>query len=334
MTRRERIIQAIRHRETDFVPYQVDLTRQAHERLVEYTGDPGYIDRIGNHIIGTGYANKVEVEPGSGYWRDLFGIIWNKNGADKDIGVVDNLVLPEPTLDNFTFPEIDNELMKHNCEMALESAGDKFRVFSIGFSMFERAWTLRGMENVLMDMVAEPDFMDALLDAIRDWNLKVLDKALEYPFDGFMFGDDWGQQKGLIMGPTYWRRFIKPRVARMYDKAKQNGKFVLQHSCGDINELFPDLIEIGLDVYQTFQPEIYDIKAVKREYGSDLTFWGGISTQRVLPWVTPDEVRKVTREMIEVMGVGGGYIAGPTHAVPGDVPPENIVAMVEEFGEQ
>ncbi len=109
---------------------------------------------------------------------------------------------------------------------------------------------------------------------------------------------------------------------------------MLQHSCGDIHELMPDLIEIGLDVYQTFQPEIYDVKAVKREFGNDLTFWGGISTQRVLPWVSPEEVKRVAREMIATDGVGGGYIAAPTHAIPGDVPPENIVALIEAFQDQ
>ncbi|MGC8863654.1 MAG: uroporphyrinogen decarboxylase family protein, partial [Armatimonadota bacterium] len=136
------------------------------------------------------------------------------------------------------------------------------------------------------------------------------------------------------MGAPHWREFIKPRIKRVYERAKSAGRFVMQHSCGDIYELLPDLIEIGLDVYQTFQPEIYDVKTVKREFGRDLTFWGGISTQAVLPWVTPDEVKRVAREMIAAVGAGGGYIAAPTHAIPGDVPPENIVALVEAFQSQ
>lgn len=202
---------------------------------------------------------------------------------------------------------------------------------NIGFSMFERAWSLRGMENLLMDMIDEPEFVDELLDTIADYNIKIIDIALEYDIDGVMFGDDWGQQCGLIMGPNYWRRFIKPRVARMYQRAKRKGKFILQHSCGDIYEIFPDLIEIGLDVYQTFQPEIYDIKSIKIQFGSQLTFWGGISTQKLLPYATPDEVRRVTKNTLEIMKQGGGYIAAPTHCIPGDVPPENVLAMLEVF---
>jgi len=190
------------------------------------------------------------------------------------------------------------------------------------------------MEDLLADMIQEPAFVDALLDAICDHNLKVMDIALEYPLDGFYFGDDWGQQKGLIMGPALWRRFIRPRLARMYAHAKEKGLKVFQHSCGDIHDVFPDLIEIGLDVYQTFQPEIYDIRSVKKEFGRDLSFFGGISTQRLLPFGTPEEIRAKTREILSVMRPGGGYILSPTHAVPGDVPPENIMAMLDVFKHQ
>lgn len=120
----------------------------------------------------------------------------------------------------------------------------------------------------------------------------------------------------------------------MYARVKSKGKIISQHSCGDISEIFPDLIEIGLDIYQTFQPEIYDLKKTKKEYGSYLTFWGGISTLRLLPFATPEEVKRKVTETIGIMGVNGGYIAAPTHAVPGDVPPENIAAMIEVFQNQ
>lgn len=322
-------MEAIAHREADIVPYQIGLTTQAYDRLIAHVGDPGYVERIGNHIVNVHYdAEFEELGPGSGYWRDQFGVVWNRTGADKDIGVLEGLVLPEPSLGSYRFPELDEARIRRKSEQALENAGDKCVLAAIGFSLFERAWTLRGMENLLADMVAEPGFVGELLDRICEYNLRIIDIALEYPFDGFHFGDDWGQQRGLIMGPKHWRTHIKPRVARMFERAKRAGKFVSLHCCGDIHELFPDLIEIGLDVYQTFQPEIYDVRAVKREYGKALTFWGGISTQRVLPWVTPDEVKRVAREMMQVMGKGGGYIAAPTHAVPGDVPPENLVALV------
>jgi uroporphyrinogen decarboxylase len=229
---------------------------------------------------------------------------------------------------------VPEEILRKKFETLMNNGSDTFKYGSIGFSMFERAWTLRGMENLLTDMILEPDFVDELLDRICDYNMKIVDIGLEYDIDGFYFGDDWGQQSGLIMGPKHWRRFIKPRMARMYEKVRNSGKFVLQHSCGDIHEIFPDLIEIGLNAYQTFQPEIYNIDEIKKVYGSNLTFWGGISTQKLLPFGTPGEVKKETVRIMKILGQNGGYIAAPTHAVPGDVPVENMLMLIEIFQNQ
>lgn len=331
MTKRERVLDAIGHKETDIVPHHIDLTTEAMEKLLAFTGDDGYFSKIGNHISGASYGNWEETSPG--FWKDYFGVVWNRT-SDKDIGVVEEYLLPEPAMNGLKMPVINEAALRAACEYCLKHAGDTSSIFFIGFSMFERAWTLRGMENLLIDMLTEQDFVHELLDAICEHNLGILDIVLDYPFDGQYFGDDWGQQRGTIMGPEHWRTFIKPRMARMYAKAKSKGRYIVQHSCGDIHEIFPDLIEIGLDVYQTFQPEIYDFAAVKREFGNDLAFWGGISTQRDLPYVTPDEVKRITRETIAVMGKGGGYIAAPTHAVPGDVPPENLVALIEALNNQ
>lgn len=335
MTRRERVIAAVNHKNMDFVPYEISFTQQEYDKVVAYLGDPDYINKIGNHISSAYYDGYLtEITKGMEYWKDDFGVVWNRNGADKDIGVIDGFVIKEPDAKSYKFPELNEKRLRRDYETLMNTAGDTFRFGSIGFSMFERAWTLRGMENLLMDMLTEPEFVDELLDAITEYNLRVIDIALEYDIDGFHFGDDWGQQKGLIMGPKHWRRFIKPRMARMYEQVKSKGKIISQHSCGDIHEILTDLIEIGLDIYQTFQPEIYDIRKVKKEFGSQLTFWGGISTQRLLPFAAPDEIKRVTREIIQVMGENGGYIAAPTHAIPGDVPPENVVAMVEVLQNQ
>jgi len=197
--------------------------------------------------------------------------------------------------------------------------------------MFERSWSLMGMENVLMSMLTCPEALEQLYDDICNHFLELVHIALEYDIDGIYFGDDWGQQKGLIMGPDHWRRFIKPRMARLYEPVKQKGKYVMQHSCGDCSEIFPDLIEIGLDCYQTFQPEVYDIHEMKTLYGEKLTFWGGVSTQQALPTMTPAEVKQEVVRIITALRTNGGLIIAPTHAIPFDVPPENILAMADAF---
>lgn len=200
--------------------------------------------------------------------------------------------------------------------------------------MFERSWSLMGMENVLMSMVACPEELEAFYDKICDYFCHLVDIALEYNIDGVYFGDDWGQQKGLIMGHAHWRRFIKPRMARLYARVKAKGKYVVQHSCGDCYEILPDLIEIGLDCYQTFQPEIYDIETIKKQYGDRLTFWGGVSTQRCLPYATPEGVQQEARRVMQALRKGGGLIIAPTHSLAFDVPPENIMALVQMFQSQ
>jgi uroporphyrinogen decarboxylase len=351
MTKRERVIGALRHERTDIIPYVVGFTETEHDKYAAYVGDAGFVAKIGNHADGSYYSGFTPGISGAvagkpDHIADDFGVVWNRS-VDKDIGVIESAVLPEPALAAFTPPRIDEGALRRDYErLAVRSTADSISVTacaptayvftygSLGFSMFERAWTLRGMENFLTDMLAEPAFAHGLLDAICDFNMRIVEIGLSYDVDGFYFGDDWGQQKGLIMGPALWREFIKPRMAKMYAAVKSKGKFVIQHSCGDVSDIFGDLIDIGLDCYQTFQPEIYDIRAVKREYGRDLSFWGGISTQRLLPFATPAEVRAKTIEIMRIMGDGGGYIAAPTHAIPGDVPPENVEAMLDVFQNQ
>jgi len=338
MTKKERVLLALRHQQTDIVPYNISFTHQEYKKVADYLGDPDFINKINNHLCGAtfdGYVTELPHKPG--YFMDDFGVVWNRTGPDKDIGVPDNLILHEPSMKNYKFPEVPKEKLLKEYEYVLKEGrkNEQFVFAGIGFSMFERAWTLRGMENLLTDMLLEPAFVEELLDSICDFNIQIIDLALSYgEFDGFYFGDDWGQQRGLIMGPELWRKFIKPRMKRMYERVKSKGKFVIQHSCGDIHEIFPDLIEIGLDVYQTFQPEIYDIESIKREYGRYLTFWGGISTQRLLPFATPEEIKRKTIETIRILGKDGGYIAAPTHAIPGDVPPQNVEALIEVLQNQ
>ena len=135
------------------------------------------------------------------------------------------------------------------------------------------------------------------------------------------------------MGPKLWEEFLKPRLARQYGAAKAAGKFVTIHSCGMVQEVFPQLIEIGLDCFNPFQPEVMDPYEMKRLYGDRLSFWGGVSTQKLLPYGTVDEVRAEVRRLIAEVGRDGGYICAPAHGIPGDAKPENIMAMIETVNE-
>ena len=335
MTNRERVIRSLQHKESDIIPFDIDFTQQEREIMAAYTGDDDFEGKLGRHMYHKIYSGRpVEIDGKPEFYRDDFGVIWNRTGVDKDIGVIESPCIPDLEDRTYVVPSLDEErLRKDFVEISIQK-GDNFSIAGIGFSLFERAWSLCGMEETLMGMVCSPVELERLLDDITDRNIQLLDIALEYDVDGIYFGDDWGQQKGLIMGVDHWRRFLKPRIRRMYAHVKKKGKFILQHSCGDIQEIYPDLIDMGLDCHQTFQPEIYDIAKIKKEFGQDLSFWGGISTQQLLPNGTPEQVRNETIRIMRTMGVNGGYIAAPTHSVPCDVPPENILAMMDVFHHQ
>lgn len=334
MTPRERVYKAINFEETDLVPYQVNFTAGAYQRLADYYGSPGFEAELGNHLAIISHRNLArwdEVEPG--HFRDEWGVVWNRT-IDKDIGVVENRVLAEPSLSEFAVPDMESPRVFEFYPQWIDNNRDRFRISSIGFSLFERAWALRGMDCILMDMIEHPDFVHELFDRITEFNLAQVDEACKYDIDGFQFGDDWGSQTGLIMGPDLWREFIKPRIRRLYQRVHDAGKYVIIHSCGDVKVVLPDLVECGLNVFNPFQPEVMDILETKQRYYEQLSFYGGISVQHLLPHGTPDEVRAETRRLLKELGKGGGYIASPSHAVPPDVPPENLAAMIEVLKNQ
>jgi uroporphyrinogen decarboxylase len=330
LTRKERVLAAVRHEATDEVPWNIELTSDLKARAADAAGvDPAEFDEwAGNHCAKISYnIGGGEIRPG--YFEDEFGVVWDRTGIDKDIGVVEEYLIRETALDSYDFPDPPVEAVKEATEKGLSAAGDRCVFGKIGMTYFERAWSLCGMENLMMQFLLDPDFVEALFGRILDYNMEIIRAACEYDIDGFYFGDDYGQQTGMLMSPEVWRRFIKPGLAEMIGYVKERGKITALHSCGDITPILPDLIEIGLDIYQTVQPEIYDLPKLAMEFGDDLTFWGGISTQKDLPFEDPEGVRRIARETIAVLSDNGGYILSPTHRIPGDVPVENVLALIE-----
>ena len=333
MTNKERVMASLKHQQPDRTPYCIGFTQKAWQAMVAFYGNDGFNTKIDNAVHGVG-ANPgprcQELSPTLS--QDEFGVQWDRS-IDRDIGVVSNCLLPERNLDMYEFPNPRNPAKFAGFAEQIAAGKGKFVQFGIGFSLFERAWTLRGMENLFMDMIEAPAFVDELLDAICDYNVALAQQAVAFDIDAIHFGDDWGSQRGTLMSRRMWERFIMPRIARMYAVGKNARKFVTIHSCGKVQELFPDLINIGLDCFNPFQPEVMNPYRMKRQFGDRLSFWGGISTQKLLPYGTPSQVRKEVKRLNATVGKDGGYILAPAHGIPGDAKPENIMAMIDAANE-
>ena len=332
MTKRDVIRTVLEGKRPPYVPWSFSFTLEAKEKLIRHYGTQDLDAVLHNHLLGLGNPIGFFDDLGNHRFRDVFGVIWDRT-VDRDIGIVEKTVLPEPTLRGYQFPDPLDPRFFADIPERIARYGDCFRVFEIGFSLYERAWTMCGWENLMLDFYDHPAFVRELLNTIADYNIAQARKAMEYDIDAVYFGDDWGQQRGLQMGPRIWHEFIYPVLKRMYGAVREAGKYVFIHSCGDVDELFDDLIVIGLNCFNPFQPEVMDVASLLQRYRGKLTFYGGLSTQRTLPYGTPEDVRRETRRLLE-LGREGSYILAPAHDVEGDVPLENMLAFIEEAHRQ
>ncbi|MBD3317350.1 MAG: hypothetical protein GF344_16300 [Chitinivibrionales bacterium] len=224
-------------------------------------------------------------------------------------------------------------------DRALEYRRSGYAVFlkSVCAGLLEMAIRLRGMENCLMDLLANPDDMALLLDHILKVKMDYWETALDEladVVDVIAEGDDFGTQHSQLISPDTFRNLIKPRQSELISlmRSKAPEAKIFFHSCGNIRPLLPEFIEMGIDIINPvhISAEGMEPKQLKKDFGADITFWGGgIDTQETLPHGTPRDVRDEVRRNIESLAPGGGFVFNTIHNVQADVPPENITAMFE-----
>jgi len=222
----------------------------------------------------------------------------------------------------------------------LKENTDKALMIVCGCNLFEWGTFLRRMDNFLMDIYTEPDEVEKLLDALMERHLASLEKvcaAVGDVVDILRFGDDLGMNTGMFMSREKYQELFKPRHTKLneYVHSHSNMKTFL-HSCGSLYPIMPDLIEAGYDILNPVQTTARDMDpaTLKREFGRDITFWGGgCNTQTVLNRGTPEQVYDHTRRMLEIFMKDGGYVFNQEHNILPDVPPENIVAMYKAVSE-
>jgi hypothetical protein len=211
---------------------------------------------------------------------------------------------------------------------------DRFVAGCHFFCFYERLWTIRGMEALLLDMALCPDRVAKLADAIRDYHIKVIRGFAATGCDAFYTSDDLGTQAGLFFSPRTFQELLKPRYADLVDEAHGHGMQFWLHSCGDVTEIVEDLIEIGVEVLHPIQPFAMDPKATAERYGRRMTFMAGIDVQRLLPYGTAEEVVAGTREFVETFArPEGGFVPSMSNVVHTDVSLENLQAFLKTIYE-
>jgi uroporphyrinogen decarboxylase len=334
ITHKERVIAQINHRETDFIPYTIRFDIGVEDRLDAYYGSSAWRSLIDSAIYRmSGPRLSILEEATSDTYADPYGTLWR---LDLRPFHLEEPALKEPSLKGYQFPDVDTLFApnwKQRVLQDIEQHKNHFVVIGFGFGLWERAWALRGFDNALMDTAAEPAFFEELIEQIANHQLQIVERLLELPVDGIMFSDDWGYQRGVLIGPERWRKIMKPRLAKMYARVHQAGKYTLSHCCGSVVEILPDIIEIGLDVLESIQPEAkgMDPYALKRQFGARIAFWGGLGSQTIIPFGKPDEIRAEINKLCREMSEGGGYILAPAKPLLPETPTENAAAVIESF---
>lgn len=337
MKPRDYVLAQIHHHETHPVPYSLAFDDGTDTMLDDYYGSPAWRERLIPYMVNVGGVDTIQHEPVDDiHERDAFGGLWR---LDRRPWHLERPPLQEPSFDNYDFPTPDrflNTTLKQSARKVMEAHPDSFSIVGAGWGLFELSWRIRGFENALMDAIVEPDFYAELLDRLTELFLAHVEQCTDVPADAIMFGDDWGDQRGVILGPERWRKFIKPRWARVYEAVHAQGKLVISHCCGSIADIMPDIIEIGLDVLESVQPEAAGMNPyqLKKKWGDKITFYGGLGSQSTIQFGTPQDIHDEVKRLCQEMGRGGGYILHPAKAIQPGTPVENAVAVFEAFTTQ
>ena len=350
MKSRERLLMALDHREPDRVPVDLWFTSEVEDRLsAEHRGLRGVELRValGHDLLMTGSPNigaSYELPGTPDEYVCEWGVRWKwitNPAGGRYTETVGHPLAGERDLGAYRMPDPLGPSMQRIYQEArdlVERYGHTHAIFgSLYQTIFEAAWLLRGMENLLMDMATNKDFAHELFERLTEYSLVAGRELIAQGIDVLWLGDDFGTQQAMLISPRMWREFIKPRYARLIEAYKaQNPDLKIAYHCdGYFEPIIPELIEIGLDALNPVQPLAMDPAEAKRKYGDRLSFWGTVDTQHTFPFGTPQDVEDEVRKRLRTVAPGGGLILCSSHRVQPDVPLENIQAFyraTREYG--
>jgi uroporphyrinogen decarboxylase len=357
----------LNHREADKVPvdfggWQSGISYESYEPLKDYLGltentrleeavqglawvDEAVLDRF---EVDTRYIfpnNEVDDEyrqKGSHGFTDAWGIEWFRPESSHYYDISRSPLAEAETKDLARYPWPTGKMFFDQEEVRKHLQplkGSDCALFTCLAGVFEQATYIRGMARFYMDIYDDTGFFEALMDRVLEAELDIYGDFFEIVgehLDVVQIWGDLGSQQGPLISPAHYQKYVMDREAALVEFVKKHtGARVALHSCGSVHEFIPDIIETGYEVLNPIQTNAAGMDPVrlKKEFGSDIVFWGGVDTQRVLPFGTEDEVRDEVRRLIEILAPGGGYILAPCHNIQANTPPENIAMLFNAAGE-
>jgi uroporphyrinogen decarboxylase len=364
MNSRERVLTALEHRQPDRPPRDLGSTTatgihpQAYEALRRYLGLDGHwrylfsraqlahveepvLDRFGIDFLPL--IPQATAEPPVLDERRRYVDRWGVERALPEEG--GHYYVSQPPLEAatqvsdlraFAWPEprLNWDELQEQARYLREST-EKALILNLEVGFLHQTQFVRGYDRWLMDMAADPSFAGALLDFVLDiWlaEASAMINAVGEFADIVIYADDIAFQERPMVSPTTYKALIKPRQKRVFDLLQSSGMKRLYHSCGNVWSLLPDLVEMGVEALNPIQVsagEMGNTAELKKRWGKELTFWGGIDTHYILPRGTPQEVRQEVWRRLDDMAQDGGYVLGSVHDIQSEVPPENVCAMFD-----
>lgn len=330
LARKERIRRILAREPVDRLPTQVNYTGAMGRNLAAWFGVPlsELEARLDNHLLRVDIASTKQLREdgrvafdwwGAGWSRETEGYwhAWPPLAEASDLG-------------RHGWPNPHDAALLDGATRAISTGGQgHFVIANFGFALFERAWSLRGFDALLVDMLDRPDWVEELLDRITEIQLALARRFVALGVDGGYFGDDYGAQNSLLFSPEIWRRMYKPRLARMFAVFREAGLPVILHSDGDIRTILPDLVDIGITALNPIQPEVLNHQWLHQQFGKHLAFYGGISTQDVLPRGDGREIQAAVRSCAQVLAPDGtGLVLGPSHRMQSDISAQSVEVML------
>jgi uroporphyrinogen decarboxylase len=345
LNHRERVLLALDHQPADRVPIAMvcsGINPPARAALAERLAERGLtVDAYLQPLLDIRGVDPRYIGPPLPPGMDIWGV--RRAAVSYGAGAYDEIVryplaeihdpgeldsLPWPSADWFDYASLPRQIA------AINQPEPYGIMLGHGGNLFETSWYMRGLERAFMDLALRPELFAAIMERVTRFYLEYCRRALEAApglIDLVFTADDIGGQKGLLLSLPMWEAHIKPYHARLNATIHGLGARVIYHTDGSVMRAVPGLIDMGIDVLQAlqFDAEGMDPVALKQTYGDRLSFEGGVSVQRTLPFCSPEEVRQEVLERVRVLGHRGGYILGPSHAIQAGTPPDNILALFD-----